>query len=162
MFNEFEKFFDKITIEKLIADANLLNYQLGELALCIAQHTAPRVIQSIGACSRPIEIFNSMLAGCSFSIALTRAYLMADFKQLVTNNPDAKISTFVDGAPIHAPGNKYDLFQILVQAGLEFKDITSKPFLVLSGKAEIVCLCPLLAKKVANELEKIVYISKYH
>ena len=71
---------------------------------------------------------------------------MAEFKQLITNNPDAKISTFVDDAPILATGNKYDVFTTLVQAGLEFNEITSKLFLVLSGKAEIVCSCHLLAK----------------
>ena len=49
---------------------------------------------------------------------------MAEFKQLIANNPSARISTFVDDAPIQATGKKYDVFSTLVQASLEFKEIT--------------------------------------
>ena len=75
LFNDFTKFCDTIDIPTLIDNARETNFPIPELALILFQHAATRVVQHASACSFPVQVFRSILAGCAHSVALTRAML---------------------------------------------------------------------------------------
>ena len=56
-------------------NATLLKYPNEALVMGLQVHLSPRVIQNQGVSSQPIEVNNSILAGCSQSIPYTRAVL---------------------------------------------------------------------------------------
>ena len=61
----------------------------------MAQHLAPRMIQHDSACSAPIQIIRSILAGCAHSINLTRGLLKFDFQKLIDTNVDVTLETLL-------------------------------------------------------------------
>ncbi len=83
LLNDFVKFFDSIDIPTLIKNAQEAKFPLPELALILFQHIAPRVIQHASACSFPVQVFRSVLAGCAHSVALTRGMLRDDIYVLI-------------------------------------------------------------------------------
>ena len=73
--NNFPIFFDSIDMCILLDESIKHTFSLHELLITLYQHLAPRVIQLHGTCSEPAQVWNSILAGCRFSSALTRALL---------------------------------------------------------------------------------------
>ncbi len=100
LFNDFIKFFDTIDIPILIDRAEKAGSPLPDLALILFMHTAPRVIQHATACSFPIQIFKSILAGCTFSVPLTRCLLRDDVEDIIYHNQGGTINTYIDDIPI--------------------------------------------------------------
>lgn len=72
VFHDFEKIFDTIDLEILMQKTIEHNFPIVDLAYTMQQHTAPRIIQCDGFCSRTIITNASILAGGKHSVALTR------------------------------------------------------------------------------------------
>ena len=75
VFNDYEKFFDSISIDLLLEECVRTSFPPVIMAFLVQQHVAPRVIQASGFSSEGIQVFKSIIAGCKSSVALTRVYL---------------------------------------------------------------------------------------
>ena len=62
----------------------------------------------------------SIIAGCKFSVALTRALLLGELTELTKQHKQVDLATYVDDIPITAIGDKAEVRQNLVQAILGF------------------------------------------
>ena len=87
-------------IPTLLSNAQSAKFPIPGLALIIFQHVAPRVIQHASACSFPVQVFRSILAGCAHSVALTRGMLRDDVEDLIYMNPGCTVNTYVDDIPV--------------------------------------------------------------
>ena len=73
------------------------SYPPAHLAFAIQQHVAPRIIKLQNFIGKPIEVYNSIIAGCRQSIPMTRVYLQQGIENVVKNDKGE-----ID---ISAPGN---------------------------------------------------------
>ncbi len=146
-FNDIEKFFDSIKLESLFHATTQHSFPKGVLVIALAQHTAPRVIKIAQFCSKPIPITASILAGCKFSRDLTMCLLKSPCEDIVEDNPDATLDTYVDDCPftVHLR-SPIRATRVAVRAMTHFKACTKKLGLSLSPKAGVVSNFPKVAK----------------
>lgn len=117
-------------------------------------HLAPRVLQVSGICSLPIEVCNSIIAGCKHSAALRKAYLKQQYRDIRDENDTPKIQSFVDDTPITAVGMQELVFNSLCDAALCFKYGTQALKLKLFGKAYIVASSFSAARQLQHFLRE--------
>ena len=89
IYNDYDKFFDRIDVLTLLTNAIKCGFPTVQLAFSLQQHLAPRLIQANGFSSQPIPIYKSILAGCKFSVAFTRALLKDPMKIIYLNHKNA-------------------------------------------------------------------------
>ena len=94
--HDYNKFFDSIEIIDLLKEAVDCDYPLAPFLLAIDQHLAPRVIQCQGICGEPINVFRSIVAGCTQSKAITKAFLKQTMSKVVKRNPDVINGLYID------------------------------------------------------------------
>ena len=98
-----------------------------KMALALQQHLAPRVIQANGFSSKTISIFQSILAGCKFSVAFTRAYLLRAYQKIDTDNPAANLGVLVDDTSFFAQAPTFSqLLDLLAPAEITFAQKVKK------------------------------------
>ena len=138
-FNDIEKFFDSVNLDSLCSSAIEHNFPKSMLVFALAQHTAPRVIQLGAFCGEPIPISSSIIAGCKFSLALTRCFLKSEYTHVADDNPDVELHTYVDDSPITAHlESPLHAVAAIVSAMTSFKASTRRLKLSLSPKAGVV------------------------
>jgi hypothetical protein len=151
LFNDFEKFFDSIDIDTVMSKAMKMEFPFATLIYILAKHTAPRVIQVSGnLCSRTIPVHCSILPGCKFAIALTRALLAEEYNQLVADHPKVLLSSYVDDSPAYSDGGYDDILNNFKKFSKDFAKACRRLKLKLSGKAGVVCTSERLAKELAR------------
>ena len=129
------------------------DFPLGQMAFALQQHMAPRVLQASGASSPPINVNKSILAGCKYSVAMTRVYAMRNYIALDKQHEDANTDLFVDDTSMHASGETcQEVRDILVPAMRNFQIRVKKLKLRLSPKAAIVTSSMNLARTLNKEL----------
>ena len=73
---DLRQFFDSIDLSRLIPQCVRLGFPEEALLLGLQAHRAPRILKMLGTHSQPIEATGrSILAGCTLSTSLARAYL---------------------------------------------------------------------------------------
>ena len=88
-FNDFHIFFDTVNIPALLDQSMLARYPARDLSLALQMHLAPRVLQLSGYTSDPVNIYNSLLAGCRHSVAMTRSLLLDSLQHIYNTCPRA-------------------------------------------------------------------------
>ena len=137
--NDYEKFFDTLDVRQLMIESIYEEFPIDKLAYALQQHLAPRVLQVNGCSSKPLNVSKSILAGCKFSVAMTRVYLQRNMKRLCDLHPEANTELFVDDTTMHASGDtNEDVLQVLVPAMTFFQSCVKELKLKLSPKASIV------------------------
>ena len=68
-------FLDTMNISVLLTEALETPYLHVHMAYAMQQHLAPRMIKLHNFLGRPIEVFNSIIAGCMQSVPMTRVYM---------------------------------------------------------------------------------------
>jgi len=153
IFNDYHKFFDSIDIIKLMCESVYNQFPPRMLCFALMQHLAPRVLQSNGHSSIPITIFKSILAGCSFSVAMTRIYLYRSMTALVEKHRGADPKLFVDDTSMIASGPSCnDVLDILVPCMIDFGKKVKDLKLSLSPKAVLTSNSQRLSKLLSMEL----------
>ena len=134
--NDYEKFFDTLDVRQLMIESIYEEFPLDTLAYALQQHLAPRVLQVNGCSSRPLRVSKSILAGCKFSVAMTRVYLQRNMKRLCDTHSEANTELFVDDTTMHASGDtNEDVLQVLIPAMTFFQSCVKELKLKLSPKA---------------------------
>ena len=161
IFNDYEKYFDTLDLCVLMEEAIYCQFPLSQIAFSLQQHMAPRVLQSDGCTSNPVNINKSILAGCKYSVACTRAYTMRSFISLNEKFPEGNTQLYVDDTSMHASGDtKLEVIHKLIPVMKYFKQIVSKLKLKLFPKAAIVTSCTDLSIKLIKILTmKAYYLS---
>ena len=95
-FWEYEKFSDSIAPELLLKEAIALQFPLADLCLVLQMHLSPRRLQAACAVSVPIVPGRSIMAGCGYSVALTRLYLRRPIGTLVGAHPRVQHGVYID------------------------------------------------------------------
>ena len=96
VFWDFEKFFDTIDLNVLIQEARAVGFPLSDLVMALHMHTGGRRLQSAKELSTTVLVDRSILAGCIYSVALTRVLLHRGLAHLVTVHPSTRLSAYVD------------------------------------------------------------------
>jgi len=152
--NDYEKFFDTLDIEQLMVESIHTNFPLERMAYALQQHIAPRVLQSNGCSSKPIQISKSILAGCKYSCDFTKVYLQRGMVKLCNKHPLANTELFVDDTTMNAVGvTNDDVLNALVPAMISFQEIVKQLRLRLSPKASIVTSNNKLTFALIKELK---------
>lgn len=152
MFHDFDKFFDSIDITILIQKALEVNFPIIDLLMTMLQHTAPRIIQRGGFCSRPIITNTSILAGCKHSVALTRVLFLSGMNSLCVQHPLAAPKLYVDDTAMLTAGNNEEATQAMWLNILDFVNLSQALGLKLSTKGVIVAKLPSAARALVKEL----------
>ncbi len=156
LYNDFHNLFGSLDLVTLIDKARQANFPLESLVRILAQHTAPKVIQLKDTLSsQGVSVSRYILAGCKFAIALTRVYLMRDYKALIARHTAIDISAHVDDTPMYTQGNSSDAKMALLQCASDFHKRMRKLKLSLSGKAGIVASNAIEGIKLAKSLAKV-------
>jgi len=96
---------------------------------------------------KPVSVFRGILAGCKFSVAMTRVYLMRSMRELTAAHPDANTCVFVDDTSMQNTSNTFkDICDTLVPALECFRDKVKFLKISLSPKAVITTSSPRLTK----------------
>ena len=139
IYNDWEKNFDTLDLETVMTKVVYNDFPLPQLSFALMQHMAPRVIQANGCSSQAISVDTSILAGCKFSVAITRVYAMRHLKQLNEEHPGSRPEICVDDTCMHTKGLRIpDVMNTLIPAMLAFQKVVGKLKLRLSPKASII------------------------
>ena len=124
----------------MITEALTNKFPVTGLNYILHQHAAPRVVQFKGSLSsRTLAMLKSILAGCRFSVAMTRALVMQSYTELIDKHRDVTLSVHVDDTPGYAEANtKEEVFKALTKFGESFAKVANTLKLPLSGKAGVV------------------------
>ena len=79
---DLHRLFDLVDPVSLVKEAIDLRCPIHVLVAGIQMHVAPRVLQLLGACSDPIHVCRSFLAGCGIAIPFTRVYLREEMDRV--------------------------------------------------------------------------------
>ena len=93
---DFAKFFDTMDPVYLMKEAKNYDYPLVDLLSAMQQHLAPRIIRLLRCHSQPIQINNSIIAGCLQSIPFVRVYLRRLMTTVLETWEHIIASAFVD------------------------------------------------------------------
>ena len=105
-----------------MTEAIKTEFPIRKLCFALQQHLAPRVLQANGNSSKPLLVNQSILAGCKFSVAMTRMYLKRRFTTIAKEEPKANPTLFVDDSSMHATAHDaVSIADILVPAMHSFK-----------------------------------------
>ena len=154
-----------LDIETVIDEAVATNFPISQLAFSLQQHVAPRVLQVRGCSSRPVQVNASILAGCKFSVPITRMYSLRSLKSLVAMHPRSNTEVFVDDTSMHCNGNSCDeVLDVHIPAMRAFKKRVRRLKQRLSSKAVIVSSSVKLNNLLAHELEsnKLFFVKSKH
>ena len=157
IFNDYEKFFDTLDIETLISEAIDSMFPLDALVLALEQHLAPRILQVGGCSSKAIRVFQSILAGCKTSKALTAVYLKRGMTSISKDKDanKANLSLFIDDTCFHALADTVSLLlDKFMPDVLKFQMVARKLKLKLSPKTQITTSCELAAILLQKELKE--------
>ena len=153
VFHDFSKFFDTIDVHALIQQATTSAFPLPALIFALSIHLSPRTIQFQQSCSAHISIQQSIIAGCKFSVALTRALLLNSVTPFVQSHPSVQVATYVDDIPITTTGAKAEVRAGLVEAIVNFSKMSKKLKLVISPKSTVVTSHPTITNTIIRDLK---------
>lgn len=153
LFNDFHKFFDTLDLDILMSRAIKAAFPVQILNTTMQQHLAPRALQARVFTTNPIEVNRSILAGCKFSVALTRAYLLEEVSKVDVVHA-ASISTYVDETPFLDIGSYSKVHNNIADLGVVFCKAVKRLKLQLSPKVLLVANPPKLALALQKELRE--------
>jgi len=161
VFHDFDKFFDSIDTTILINKALEVNFPIIDLLMTMLQHTAPRIIQFGGFCSRSIITHTSILAGCKHSIALTRVLFLTGIHNLCVQHPLAAPKLYVDVTAMLTAGENEQATQDMWLSILDFVNLSQALGLKLSTKGVIVAKQPSAARALVKTLAQKRHYIQY-
>ena len=154
IYHDYDKFFDSVDIIELLSEAIFTSFPPVQLALALQQHLAPRVIQVAGFSGEPVLVYISILAGCRFSVAMTRSLLMRAMQKTIKEHPETKTNVHVDDTAMLVTGSSRSyVYDTIVPTALSFAKQVRKLRLTLSSKGVIVCSDSSMAKYMQKELK---------
>lgn len=149
---DLHKFFDMVDPVTLVGKARELGFPLRLLLMAIQMHTAPRVVQLLGACSLPIPVLRSVLPGCGFAIPFTRMYLRDEMEGVHLSVPDVCQAVYVDDISQTSTSTLDVVVDLLVRAGMRLDAAVNRLHLKVSPKSVVVASSPRLAGLIRSEL----------
>ena len=156
IFNDCHVCFDSVDIPHLIGESIQVQFPPGEMCVSLQQHLAPRVIQVNGFSSLPVTVVRSILQGCKYSVAFTRAYIQRRMKRLHARFSDANTRVYIDDTSMFATDPELpQVLDKLVPAVTTFARDTKIAKLALSPKAVLTASnlkLALLLKKNLNPM----------
>ena len=148
----YEKFFDSIAPELLLKEAIALNFPLTDLCLVLQMHLSPRRLQAACALSVPIVPGRSIIAGCGYSVALTRLYLRRPIGALVDEHPRVEHGVYIDDIGQLAYGGLLSHRRDIVAAGVGMVHMSNRLKLKISTKSVVVSSDPGTARILVRKL----------
>ena len=152
-FIDIEKFYDSLDPQILVTQLIRLQFPPVSLILHLQAHWGIRCIVQEGIASRLFAGTRSILAGCTSSNSLARAYLHHVCEDIVWQIPRVKLSTFVDDFVIWLVGAKTSLPQEMCRAIHVAYDAISKAKLNISTKSLVAASAIHIARSTANKLK---------
>ena len=151
---DIEKFFDSISMDKLLVACRRLSYPATDLCLAATVHQCPRILQHKHACSRDVHVTRSVLPGCLHAVPFTRAAMYETVEE--TNKDLAESTIYVDD---FAQQCVHEDIGVVVQAGIQ----ATRSFVVgvqrlrlnISAKSTIVSSSPAIARSIGSSLQQL-------
>ena len=146
-------FFDTVLPQVLIQQALELEYPAKHLYLSLQVHLAPRVLVTEGAQHpEPVVVSNSIMAGFTDSVTLTRVLLRKAIAVVREECPEAPPEVYVDDMAQMAVGTTQHILRVVPQAAACLHEAISLAGGIFSSKSTIVATNIKLARAVAKRL----------
>ena len=152
---DYAKFFDTVDPELLFQEAKELNFPLGDLCLVLQMHLSPRRLQQACAIACPVFPSRSILAGCAYSIPLTRLYLKRRLAHVVSSHPDTALGVYVDDIGQSARGSSLVVRRNIIACAFALVNVARTLRLTMSDKYVVVSSSPYTAKLLQAKLANI-------
>ena len=130
----------------LLEEAVALDSPVVDLCAVLSMHLGTRRLQKAKALSRVVKPGRSMLAGCSYSILLTRLYLKRPLTGVVDACPATKLGVYVDGIGQFQAGGLLDMRARIVDAAVRLVGVDIQLRLNNSSKTVVVSSDPGTAR----------------
>ena len=153
------KFFDSLDVPILIERAEGLGFPLDQLTLAMQMHRAPRALRAAGTYGPVIEATGvSILAGCTTSTSLSRAFLRDDVacsKSKHAQDGDNHVNQHVDDVnQVVIADTDAAVVARCVRMGLSLTAAFTKSRLQISDKSTVVASSAKLAQTIAAALQR--------
>ena len=146
-------FFDTLRYPQLLSQLVSMQYPPGPAVLGSQVHFAPRVFAADGVVARACVPQRSILAGCSQSVAFTRAYVRDELDSVVAAT-DACQAGYVDDFSRFVSGSFGDALEVVFEGGKALLGAAKRLHLTLSAKSLVVAssgkLAVVLQKRFAS------------
>ena len=148
-------FFDTILPQVLIQHALELEYPARHLYLSLQVHLAPRVLVTESAQHPdPVVVRNSIMAGFTDSVTLTRVLLRKAIISVREECPEAPPEVYVDDMAQMATGDREHLLRVVPPAAACLHGAISLAGGIFSSKSTIVATSIKLARDIARKLAR--------
>ncbi len=146
-------FFDTVLPHVLLQQAIELGYPAKHLYLSLQVHLAPRVLVTESAQHpQPVVVSNSIMAGFTDSVTLTRVLLKKAISDAREQCPEAPPEVYVDDMAQIATGDELHLLEVVPRAAASLHRSIVDAGGIFSTKSTIVATRVKLARKVAKKL----------
>lgn len=148
------KYFDSVNITELTARAEAAQYPPLDLATALQMHTVPRVLQHQQCLSEGTAVTTSLLAGCSQSVPLTKAYLNDDTQQQ-QQQEGVQTTTYIDDVGSFGSGAPGRAMAATAQAAVRFDQTLRRAYLWPAGRSILLATSRQLAYRIQQRLAKL-------
>ena len=151
-FIDIEKFYDSLDPHTLVVQLIRLGFPAVSLLLHLQAHWGLRCIMKGGVISPLFGVTRSILAGCTSSNAIARAYLHHVCEELTWQIPSVKLNTFVGDFVLWLIGSKVTLATEMTNALGKAYDVIKKAGLTISEKSVVVSSNKQLAVETSQRV----------
>ncbi len=151
---DFKKFFDYINPEILTKSAVDAMFPMDQLALGLMMHRAPRTLRVAGHYGDVVgQTGRSMLAGCTLSTSLARAYL-APLRAACDTDSTCRLAPHVDdlAQTLVAPSENLAIMRA-IRYGRALADKARELGLVIADKSRVVASTVKVARAIGRGLQ---------
>ncbi len=141
----------------LAARAHDYGFSLAILRVALCMYRSPRVIKVGSACSSPIQLASTIVAGCTFATTLLKVLIIRAMDATAALHNAVRINVNVDDARLQARGRGGSSADLVAAAAPCLIDELQKPqvgLVVSMPKSHGVAATPSLRSKLGAELKK--------
>ncbi len=128
---DMSSFFERLNRKKLRRRLVYLDFPMPIARLAMAAYAGPRMLSMAGALTEPMFAWRGVAAGCGIAVALTRAYYIPPFDDMVLDygtmlNNTLRFDAFFDDLGVGATGSRAEVEHALVEGQAMLADVVER------------------------------------
>ncbi len=151
--DDLESFYESLSRDRLLEEAEALNFPLPIVRACLAMYAGPRMLLLQGQAARELHPTRGIIAGCAIATTLVKIYYMRAFDNLVKQLPEGvDLEVYIDDVVLSADGDPGEVVPALADARAKLLKVVTEELgcTIAAGKSAVVATNKAVTAKLAD------------
>ncbi len=151
--DDLESFYESLSRDRLLEEAEALNFPLPIVRACLAMYAGPRMLLLQGQAARELHPTRGIIAGCAIATTLVNIYYMRAFDNLVKQLPEGvDLEVYIDDVVLSADGDPGEVVSALADARAKLLKVVTEELgcTIAAGKSAVVATNKAVTAKLAD------------